>query len=162
VLVLLIHGLYGVIGGASRSTTWKDPDTDTLSFVIIIIDPALSTVKSPSNLRSKDQVLMIMGDTSKRIRSPSHITHVPREQEYILVSHCQNSFPHPEILTSRRLNFTKETHGTQKISPMCRSGASLCYVVHWVQSQVTSVFTVSAFLSNNSNSGCDVIIFDQL
>ncbi|KAG2140816.1 MFS general substrate transporter [Suillus cothurnatus] len=28
---------------------------------------------------------MIMGDTSKRIRSPSHITHVPREQEYILI-----------------------------------------------------------------------------
>jgi len=105
---------------------------------------------------------MTMGDTSKCIISPSYVTHVPQEQEFILVSYCQNSFPRLEMLTPSRLNFAKETHGTQKISPMCRSGASLCYVVHWVQSQVTSVFTVSAFLSNNSNSGCDVIIFDQL
>jgi hypothetical protein len=46
---ILMHGLYGVIGEASRPTTWKDPDT--LSFVIIT-DPAPSTVKSSSNFRS--------------------------------------------------------------------------------------------------------------
>lgn len=33
-----------------------------------------------------------MDDTSKRISSPSCITHVPQEQELILVSYCYNSF----------------------------------------------------------------------
>ncbi|KAG1807051.1 major facilitator superfamily domain-containing protein [Suillus subaureus] len=77
-----MYGLYGVIGEASRSTTWKDPDTLTFA---TIIDPVPSTVKSPSNFRSKDQVLMIMGDTGKHISSASRIAHVPQEQELILI-----------------------------------------------------------------------------
>lgn len=51
-LVLLMHGLYGVIGEASRSIPWKDPGT--LMFVTIIA-PAPSTVKRPptSNRKTK-------------------------------------------------------------------------------------------------------------
>lgn len=107
---------------------------------------------------------MIMAHTGKSISSPSPITHVPQEQEFILVSYCycHNSFPHPGMLTLSRLTLTKETHGTLKISLMRRSGRSLWYVVHSLESQVNSVFSNGVLPSNNFNRGCSVIICDQL